>query len=79
MAENEVVTLRTILPEVLVYLGWGLCLDVRDARAEGVPDHEKTLVSSRVPALIGDWTRCHQGDLELVRYRFAILHWRATG
>src|SRR6185437_11254521 len=73
MPEDEVVSLGSVLPEVLVDFSRRLRLHVRDARAERVPDRQKAFISASVPTLIRDRPRRDQCDFERIGSRLRLL------
>src|SRR5579863_1927999 len=64
VGDDQIVSLGAVLAEVFVELGWCLCLDVADLRAEAVSDAEEATVGSGVPRLVGDRTGRQQRHLE---------------
>ena len=62
MTEDEIVSLRAILPELLLEFGGRLRLDVADACSQAVTYTEQALIGAAVPGLIADGSRREQGD-----------------
>src|SRR5258708_27717847 len=65
MSEDEGVPLGSVVSEVLLELGWGLCLDVAYLGAQGVAYSHEAFISARIPRLVRDWAGCKQGHAEL--------------
>src|SRR4051812_41112742 len=65
MADHEVISLCTVLPELLLELGGGLRLNVADTRPQAIPDAEQPLIGPAVPGLVADRPRREEGDAEL--------------
>jgi hypothetical protein len=64
VADDQVIALRALLPEVLVELGGSPGLNVTDLSAEAIADPHQAAVRPGVPRLIGDRSRGEQRDAE---------------
>jgi hypothetical protein len=67
MAEDKVISLCTVLPEILFKLCGRLRLDMTNAGAETIADPQEPTIGASVPRLIGNWTRREQSNAEPFR------------